>query len=283
MLSILPGSPLPVTHDQLFDLTAAARNATKDLFRWRALLSQATPTSPAAYSPILTGMTYLTAAERRLNIGRAITALEDDGRLAPRGAGPGGRPEPINEQSGFGVGIWSLNRAEWQLVDAGCHAFSLVGVPLYDTLGPNVVEYIINHSPLSIVFASSDHIPSLLKVAPKCKALRVIVSMDNFMPLREGKVLRAWADSVGVELWELPDFEIWGAKEALKRKMKVRPPRPDQIATISYTSGTTGNPKGVLLTHSAVTQACVAQSFGAAAVQEGVQPVCMSYLPLAHM
>jgi long-chain acyl-CoA synthetase len=245
-------------------------------------LSIATLTSPVVFSPTLTGMTYLTAAERRLNIGRAIMALEADGRLGPQGSGPSGRPELINEQSGFGVGIWSMNRAEWQLVDLAGHAFSLVGVPLYDTLGPNVVEYVINHSPLSIVFASSNHIPALLKVAPKCKSLRVVVSMDNLMP-KEGSVLKAWSESVGIELWELPDLEIWGAKEALKRNIQVRPPRPDQIATISYTSGTTGNPKGVLLNHSAVTKACIAQSFGAAIVPESEQPVVISYLPLAHM
>jgi len=245
-------------------------------------LSPATPTSPAVFSPVLTGMTYLAARERRLNIGRAIVALEQDGRLGPRGSGPSGRPELIDEASGYGVGIWSMNRAEWQLVDLAGHAFSLVGIPLYDTLGPNVVEYVINHSPLSIVFTASSHIPALLKVAPKCPSLRVIVSMDTLME-REGSVLRAWAETTGVELWELPDFEVWGAKEGLKRKIQVRPPRPDQTATISYTSGTTGNPKGVVLSHSAVTQGVVAQSLGAASVPEWEQPVVISYLPLAHM
>lgn len=282
--TLFPSSALttgqPLTIHELFE-RAAERNGSADLFRWRPLLSSATAASPAVFSPIPSSMSYATAAERRTNIGRAIVSLEQDGRLGPRGSGPSGRPTPIDELSGYGVGIWSANRAEWQLVDLAAHAFSLVGVPLYDTLGPNVVEYVVNHAPLSIVFAASSHIPALLRVAPKCASLRIVVSMDKLME-REGKVLKSWSETVGIELWEIEDLESWGAQEGAKRNIQFRPPTPQQTATISYTSGTTGNPKGVVLTHSAVTQGVVAQSLGGTIVGDE-QPVLLSYLPLAHI
>lgn len=226
-------------------------------------------------------MTYGVAAERRLNIGRGIMALWQDGALGPQGSGSNGRPELIDEKSGFGVGIWSSNRPEWQLVDAAAHAFSLVGIPLYDTLGPTVVEYVVNHAPLSIVFTAAKHIPQLLKVAKNCPCLRVVVSLD-VLDDREAAVLKEWAESVGLQFWQLPDFEIFGAAEGAKRKIQVRPPTPEMTCTISYTSGTTGNPKGVVLTHEAVTKGAVATALG---MGEGFseQPVMISYLPLAHI
>jgi hypothetical protein len=42
---------------------------------------------------------------------------------------------------GWAVGVWSKNREEWQVVDFACHAYGLVGVSLYETLGPDVAQY----------------------------------------------------------------------------------------------------------------------------------------------
>lgn len=46
--------------------------------------------------------------------------------------------------------------AEWVLVDAACHAYSMVSVPLYDTLGPDTVEYIANHAGLAAVGVAAE-------------------------------------------------------------------------------------------------------------------------------
>ena len=65
----------------------------------------------------------------------------------------------------YGVGLWCQNRPEWQVVDLACGSQALYSVSLYDTLGPETTEYIINHASLACVAASLNHIPTLIKLS----------------------------------------------------------------------------------------------------------------------
>ena len=65
--------------------------------------------------------------------------------------------------------------AEWVLVDAAMHAYSMVSVPLYDTLGPDAVEYITNHAELSAIACSAAMLPSVLQALPSCPNVRLLV------------------------------------------------------------------------------------------------------------
>ncbi len=67
-------------------------------------------------------------------------------------------------------------RAEWVLVDSALHAYSLVSVPLYDTLGPDAVEYITNHAELAAVACSAAVAPNIVSVLHKCPTVKVLVS-----------------------------------------------------------------------------------------------------------
>jgi long-chain acyl-CoA synthetase len=167
------------------------------------------------------------------------------------------------------------------VVDLGCMSQSLFTVSIYDTLGPDTTEYIINHASLVCVAASLLHIPTLLKLAPRIPTLKIIVCLDS---LDDGEkpgysklaVLNAIAAGVGISIHQISDVESLGAASNLP----MRPPQPDDIITINYTSGTTGNPKGVVLTHAAATAAA-----STARVVSGgkLKDVCCSYLPLAHI
>lgn len=142
------------------------------------------------------------------------------------------------------VGIYAINRAEWVVGEQACNAYSLVTVALYDTLGSDSLEFIVNHAELSVILMSRDKVESVLKMAHKCPSLKVIVSMDKLEGAADA-VLKKWAKDRGVRLL---DYEE-AFKEGKKRIMAHRPPKKDDLASIAYTSGTTGVPKGALITH----------------------------------
>ncbi|KAG7086620.1 hypothetical protein E1B28_002563 [Marasmius oreades] len=199
--------------------------------------------------------------DRRRAIGSALYSLFKNGDLG------GGEYET--------VGIWSQNRPEWQMIDLALHAYAKVGVSIYDTLGKDVVEYMIDHAHISVLFTTSDHIPTLLKLKPKVPMLKMIVSIDNLSEEAK-RIAVEWGLSQGVKLMELRELEALGKA----RLIDPIPPRPDQLVSISYTSGTTGMPKGALITHRNLAIGVTAHLHGLEVPDEGC---LISYLPLAHI
>lgn len=158
---------------------------------------------------------------------------------------------------------------------------SLYTVSIYDTLGPDTTEYIINHAALACVVTSLSHVPTLLNLKPRLPTLKIIVSLDPLdggeQPgFSKGDLLGDLASDLGVTIHYLGDVERLG--ESLQRPCNL--PRAEDIITINYTSGTTGNPKGVVLTHA---NAVAAASCSLLRLpQRSTDSIC-SYLPLAHI
>lgn len=75
------------------------------------------------------------------------------------------------------LGLYSVNCKEWVLLDAAAHSYGMVSVPLYDTLGPDAVEYICNHAELSAVGCSAAVLPTLLSCLHKCPSVKLLVSV----------------------------------------------------------------------------------------------------------
>ncbi|XP_063985043.1 long-chain-fatty-acid--CoA ligase 5 isoform X1 [Diachasmimorpha longicaudata] len=171
------------------------------------------------------------------------------------------------------IGLYSQNRPEWVLTEQACYTYSLVVVPLYDTLGPDACAYIINQAEISLVVCEDDKKCNLLlDKAPRC--LRKLIVMKETRPATNQR-----AKNRGVELMRFEDVERLGAQ----RNQPEIPPKATDLCTVCYTSGTTGNPKGVMLTHQNVMAGVCAVLLQLGDHRPSANDVMISFLPLAHM
>ncbi|XP_057967328.1 long chain acyl-CoA synthetase 4-like [Malania oleifera] len=174
-------------------------------------------------------------------------------------------------------GIYGANCPEWVISMEACNAHGLYCVPLYDTLGAGAVEFIICHAEVSIAFVEVKKIPEVLKTLPNTtKYLRTIVSFGKVTQEQKeevekfGLAIYSWEEFL--KLGETKQFDLPVAKKS-------------EICTIMYTSGTTGDPKGVLISNESI----VALIGGADCLLDSVneelheKDVYLSYLPLAHI
>ncbi|XP_014064571.1 long-chain-fatty-acid--CoA ligase 1 isoform X2 [Salmo salar] len=175
------------------------------------------------------------------------------------------------------IGIFSQNRPEWTISELACYTYSLVCVPLYDTLGLEAIEYIIDQAAISTVICDLvDKVRLILDcVSGKEHTLKTIVLMEAF-----DEELVARGQQSGIEILSLKDVEAVGKAH----HQQPLPPTPEDLALICFTSGTTGNPKGGMLTHGNVIANCAAFiKITEVHCMLNVHDIHMSYLPLAHM
>ncbi|KAF9359606.1 hypothetical protein BGX26_011941 [Mortierella sp. AD094] len=179
--------------------------------------------------------------------------------------------------TGSTFGIFSINRAEWTLSELAGYMYNLTSVPLYDTLGVSAIEFIVNQTQMSTIIASPDKAAILLNMTstlPTVKNVVVMGALEDSL-VAEGKEL-------GVKIVAWTDVE----RNGLDNPVPANPPKPDDIATICYTSGTTGTPKGAVLTHKNFV-AGISSLHLMAKHQRFFIPTNadthISYLPLAHV
>ena len=84
---------------------------------------------------------------------------------------------PAGQQS-F-IGIYSQNRPEWVITEQAVNAYSMVLVPLYDTLGIDAVKFIVNQAGIRVVVADPPKIKPLLKCLSECKTLELVIKIGE--------------------------------------------------------------------------------------------------------
>ncbi|CAI9178120.1 unnamed protein product [Rangifer tarandus platyrhynchus] len=176
------------------------------------------------------------------------------------------------------VGIFSQNRPEWVISEFACYTYSMVAVPLYDTLGAEAVIYIVNKADIFTVICDTPQ-KALVLISNVEKGLtpglKLVILMDPFED-----DLKKRGEKCGVEILSLIDAENLG-KENFRKPV---PPAPEDLSIICFTSGTTGDPKGAILTHENIVSNASAFLKSIEGVFEpNPEDVTISYLPLAHM
>lgn len=151
--------------------------------------------------------------------------------------------------------------------------YGFTTVPLYDTLDPDSIAYVLNHSGVRCVFGSSESCKTLADT----KDLGKVKTLVTFDPLSEDVAERL--KERGLKLLSLDEMITAGVARHYQPQTTVR---PDNIVTFSYTSGTTGPPKAVMLTHANFV-ACLAVPLGNKEFTFHSTDVYLSYLPLPHV
>ncbi|KAM9376917.1 long-chain-fatty-acid--CoA ligase 1-like [Pholidichthys leucotaenia] len=175
------------------------------------------------------------------------------------------------------IGIFSQNRPEWTITELACYTYSLVCVPLYDTLGTEAIEYIIDKASISTIVCD---VTAKVNLVLDCikdtqHSVKTIVLMEN-----PSAQLVERGRQAGINIINLKEMEALGKAN----HYQPVPPRPEDMAVICFTSGTTGKPKGAMLTHLNIVSNCSSViRITESSMTFSYNDVHLSYLPLAHM
>ena len=173
--------------------------------------------------------------------------------------------------------ILSESRPEWLLVDFGILTAGAVTTPIYTTLAVDQVGFILRDSGASLAIVSTSAQAAKLMAASAGTAIRTVVVMDPLEELVASDEFRILSLDEVADLGHRQIRDGWGVARAFRDQ--ARTVQPDDLATIIYTSGTTAEPKGVMLTHANL----VANLRGVLGVLDLHQEdVALSFLPLCH-
>jgi long-chain acyl-CoA synthetase len=178
----------------------------------------------------------------------------------------------IGVRRGDRVALLSESRVEWTLTDAGSIFAGAIDVPIYPTLMPPQVRYILNDSGASVLLlANREKFVELKDILGECPEVKHVIFFDP-----EGVTE---ADGLTLTPLEEKGRELEQREPGFIDRFAAQT-SPEELATIIYTSGTTGEPKGVMLTHSNLVSNLI-DSSGHLAF--GEHDIALSVLPLSHV
>lgn len=134
----------------------------------------------------------------------------------------------------------------WLLTAHGLFTQNMTIVTAYDTLGEEGLLHSMNETGVEAIFTSAELLPTVEKAAKKCSKLILVVYNGE-------------AKQEHLDRFSLLNIEVLSIQQVTQlgreHPIEARTPEPEDLCCIMYTSGSTGNPKGVMLTHKNVVAA----------------------------
>ncbi|KAG0653703.1 medium-chain fatty acid-CoA ligase faa2 [Monosporozyma unispora] len=192
------------------------------------------------------------------------------------------------ENNNFVVTILSHNSPQWVITDLACQCYDLTNSSLYETLGGETSEYILNLTESPVLCFSIINLYKILTILPNLKYINTLICMDEhdehkLNAVNESLLNNNIKNSLGenVSLHSMKHVETIGAMTSIP----LIPPTPKSLYTISFTSGTTGLPKGVEISQQVIASgiAFSLSTFKVPNHKKGKQCYDMCFLPLAHI
>ncbi len=172
------------------------------------------------------------------------------------------------------IGIFSQNKPECLYVDFGAFANRAVTIPLYATSSPAQAQYIINDAQIRYIFVGEQfQYDAAFSVFGFCQSLQQLIIFDRAVVRDPRDMTSIYFDEFLETGKGLPNNDI--VEERTSRASD------DDLANILYTSGTTGEPKGVMLHHSNYIEAFRIHDIRLVDMSD--QDVSMNFLPLTHV
>ncbi|HWC14753.1 MAG TPA: long-chain fatty acid--CoA ligase [Actinomycetota bacterium] len=171
------------------------------------------------------------------------------------------------------ISLLSANRPEWHITDVAAMSLGGATAAIYTTNSPEQVAYIVDHSDSKVAFVdSTEQLEKILKVRSDVAKLEKVVVFDGYQGDADPDFVMTWNDFLALG----KDVEDARFDEALSNV------KPEDLATFVYTSGTTGPPKAVMLTHSNIWWTAT-HSEQHIPIGDADNGRALSYLPLSHI
>ena len=184
--------------------------------------------------------------------------------------------QELGVRPGDRVALLSENRPEWSMADLAIMSSGAITVPLYTTLTPATCRYILAESECRVVFVSnSDFAEKISGCWPDLPRLEHLLTFGGPVTRRvDGQIVAS--SGLGSLTFDRDELT---AEQAGRFEAAAAAARPGELATIVYTSGTTGTPKGVMLSHDNI----VSNILATPTELVDSSDLALSFLPLSHI
>ncbi len=174
-------------------------------------------------------------------------------------------------KAGDRVALMSENRVQWPISDLGILSLGATNVPIYPTITPEQIRYILNDADVRLIIVSTQELlKKILSIFDDLPGLEKIIYMENTPAQADFLIPFDDIYKTGIE-FEEQHPKYYGET--------VQKTQPDDLCGIIYTSGTTGAPKGVMLTHHNILSNVQA---GLKVLNINEKDTFLSFLPLCH-